>query len=177
MRPRTVLASLAVAGLTAGASGAAEAHGPDDVTTARQATAAFHRTAVAEAAGYGLPPAGPLHECIEHLEGHGAMGLHLIHGGLVSDAVLDPARPEALVYEETMNGTKLVALEYVVFQDVWEAEHGATVPELFGRPLTPVGFPNRYEIPAFYQIHVWAWEHNPAGMFADFSTGATCHEH
>jgi hypothetical protein len=43
--------------------------------------------------------------------------------------------------------------------------------------LTPVGFPRRNEIPAFHQIHVWAREHSPAGMFADFSTRATCHQH
>jgi hypothetical protein len=118
MRSRTVLASLTVAGLTAGASGPAGAHGPDDVTSARQATAAFHRTAVAEAAGYALPPAGPLHECIEDLEGSQRDGAAPHQRRPRVRRRPRPTRPEALVYEETTQGTKLVALEYVVFQDV-----------------------------------------------------------
>ena len=27
---------------------------------------------------------------------------------------------------------------------------------------------------AFYELHVWAWEHNPKGSYADWNTHVTC---
>jgi hypothetical protein len=29
--------------------------------------------------------------------------------------------------------------------------------------------PNRYGIPAFYALHVWAWRDNPHGVFVDWN--------
>ncbi len=29
-------------------------------------------------------------------------------------------------------------------------------------------------LPAFYELHVWAWEHNPKGSFADWNTAVSC---
>ena len=37
-----------------------------------------------------------------------------------------------------------------------------------------VSEPNRYGLPAFYELHVWAWERNPSGNFADWNTLVTC---
>jgi hypothetical protein len=37
-----------------------------------------------------------------------------------------------------------------------------------------VGAPNRYGLAAFYEMHVWAWERNPNGSFADFNTKVSC---
>jgi hypothetical protein len=34
--------------------------------------------------------------------------------------------------------------------------------------------PNRYGLPAFYEMHVWAWEDNPKGSFADWNTRVNC---
>lgn len=143
---------------------------------AHRASARYHRVSVAENDGYGRPPEGvPLHECITALSGHGAMGNHWINGDLVSDAVLDAGSPEVLVYEPTRNGRlRLVALEYVVFADVWDTAHPGVWPELFGRPLTLVEAPNRYELPAFYEIHAWIWKDNPHGRFADHNPRVSC---
>lgn len=69
---------------------------------------------------------------------------------------------------------RLVALEYVVFKDAWEAVHGPTEPWLFGHEMTEVTEPNRYELPAFYQIHVWLWKHNTAGTFSDHNPRVSC---
>ncbi|HLS45210.1 MAG TPA: hypothetical protein VK045_07225, partial [Ornithinicoccus sp.] len=109
MRTRTRALSAAAAGiltLLATAAVAASDAGPGDLATARAATAGYHRVSVAEADGYGLPPGGPLHECIASLDPMmpGAMGYHFINGAAVGDAVLDPALPEALVYETKPNG-------------------------------------------------------------------------
>lgn len=122
------------------------------------------------------PPVGvPLHECIAALDGDGAMGYHYVNGELL-DATLDPRTPEVVIYGEQAGGPrKLVAVEYVVFQATWEAEHGVgSVPRLFGRDLTLVGPDNRFELPPFFQLHAWVWEPNPAGTFEDFNPNVSC---
>jgi hypothetical protein len=169
-----LIGSVAVVGVSAGRS---------DLRTARAATARFHDLGLAKATGYGLPPApAPLHECISSFDDSGAMGFHYIKGDLL-DTVVDPARPEALVFAPDKHGKlKLAALEYVVFQDPWNAkwlaDHGPGVPvempQLFGQEFMPVSAPNRYEIPAFYALHVWLWNDNPSGLFAPFNPSVSC---
>lgn len=146
-----------------------------ELAAARAATARYHDVDVATAAEFGLLPApAPLHECISAEDGPGAMGFHFIQGTRL-DSTLDAARPEVLVYEPTKNGRlRLVALEFVVFEDTWRSTHGDTVPTLFGRNLTYVGAPNRFELPPFFQIHAWVWKHNPHGMFADHNPRVSC---
>jgi hypothetical protein len=34
--------------------------------------------------------------------------------------------------------------------------------------------PNRYGVPSFYQIHVWLWKSNPAGIFSDWNERVSC---
>jgi hypothetical protein len=171
---------LRTAGLTTGlllvlalpATVAAQAE--EELDAARAATEAFADVAAAEAAGYGLPPEGPLHECIANLDGPGAMGLHYINGDLVGDTDLDPTTPEALVYEATADGgLELVALEYVVFAEAWDAENDMA-PMLFDEMFMLVEEPNRYELPAFYALHAWVWRDNPDGIFAAFNPDVAC---
>jgi hypothetical protein len=45
---------------------------------------------------------------------------------------------------------------------------------LDGNLMNLVGFPNRFGLPAFYELHVWAWEDNPKGNFSDWNTHVTC---
>jgi hypothetical protein len=145
---------------------------PSDLTIARANSARFNSVGQATAAGYGLLPEGaPLHECIASFDGTGAMGLHYINGGLL-DGELDPANPEALVYAPDGHGNlKLAALEYVVFESAWT---GAEPPTLFGQELMYTPEPNRYEIPAFYALHVWLWNSNPSGLFMPFNPDVSC---
>lgn len=146
----------------------------EELVAARDATAAFHDAAAAEAAGYGPPPDGPLHECIANLDGPGAMGFHYINGDLVGDAELDPMTPEALVYAPTADGgLELVALEYVVFAEAWD-ETNDMAPMLFDEMFMLVEEPNRYELPAFYALHAWVWRDNPDGTFANFNPDVSC---
>ena len=161
-----VLASLTVMAL-AGSAGAV-ARG-DELAAVRQATARFHQLSAAEKAGYGV-----FYVCTDE-PGQGAMGQHYVNGTLVGDAVLDPARPEAVIYEPKKNGgSKLVGVEWVVFQSAWEGAGNAAPPTLFGRTLKLVPEPNRYGIPAFYQIHAWVWKHNPSGTFSDWNPKVSC---
>ncbi|HET7387431.1 MAG TPA: hypothetical protein VFJ19_12285 [Nocardioidaceae bacterium] len=164
--------------LTAGGAAAAWAESPLALAQARAASAPYHDTDSATDAGYAPFPDGvPLHECITAPDPEdGAMGYHWLKASLV-DAELDPAQPEVLVYEPRTDGTlRLVATEYVVFAEAWEAAHPGTTPELFGRELAYVGAPNRYELPSFYQVHAWVWRHNPHGMFADHNPRVHCEQ-
>jgi hypothetical protein len=188
MRARSVLASavLATTLLTAaavhangGGSGGTEhedssQHGDhgdgsnDAVKVVRRATIGFRRVAAAEAAGY-----GQFLTCVQE-PGQGAMGTHWVNGEFVGDTVLDPTHPEAVMYETKRNGSmELVGVEYIVFQAAWDAEH-ADPPMLFGEMFHLTAAPNRYGIPAFYALHVWAWKHNPAGTFANWNPKVSC---
>jgi hypothetical protein len=146
----------------------------EELAAAREATVAYIDVEAAEAAGYGLPPEGPLHECIANLDGPGAMGLHYINGDLVGDTDLEPTTPEALVYAPTADGgLELVALEYVVFAEDWDAANDMA-PMLFDEMFMLVEEPNRYELPAFYALHAWVWKDNPGGTFASFNPDVSC---
>jgi hypothetical protein len=79
------------------------------------------------------------------------------------------------VYEPRDNGRlRLVALEYIVFKEAWRASHPTGKPKLKGHRFTLVPAGNRYGIPAFYELHLWAWKHNPAGRFADYNPEVNC---
>jgi hypothetical protein len=82
--------------------------------------------------------------------------------------------PKRFVYEPMPNGRlRLVALEYIVFQAAWDAEHSSP-PELFGHTFMLVPAPNRFGIPAFYQLHAWIWKDNPSGMFEMWNPRVHC---
>src|SRR5688572_26395689 len=149
-----------------GTSGAASGA----VATVRAATERFQDVEAAKAAGYGL-----FHGCVSGPE-EGAMGIHFANGALVGDGVLDAARPEALLYEVRNGQYELLAVEYVVVADAWHA-HSEAPPVLMGQLFHYVGSPNRYGIPAFYELHVWAWKSNPLGTFADWNPTVSCDEY
>jgi hypothetical protein len=137
------------------------------VDTVRQATAQFKD--VRNAKGYAL-----LHGCVSGQQ-DGAMGIHYANDKLVGDGELDASKPEALLYEPKDGMLQLVAVEYVVIADAWNAKHKAP-PVLMGQLFNYVSAPNRYGIPAFYELHVWAWKNNPSGMFADWNPRVSCED-
>jgi hypothetical protein len=47
-------------------------------------------------------------------------------------------------------------------------------PALEGNLLNFVNEPNRYGLPAFYELHVWAFQDNPNGSFADWNSRVVC---
>ena len=138
------------------------------IAEVRAATVHFHDVQTAQAAGY-----GQFLGCISE-PGQGAMGIHFPNGSFASDTVLDPLRPEVVIYEPKENGQlQLVAIEYLMFKDAWDAGHSQP-PSLFGQEFHLVGSPNRYGLPPFYELHLWAWKHNPQGMFYDWNPKVTC---
>ncbi|MBE0409448.1 MAG: hypothetical protein IBX69_06930 [Anaerolineales bacterium] len=139
----------------------ANAQGNANLADVRAATAQFHRSEVAEAAGYFSPG-----ECVE-VPGVGGMGYHFVNFGLV-DLEINPTQPEILVYAPSPSGNmRLVAVEYAVPIEPWDAIYDYP-PSVLGREM------NLTPHLGLYTLHVWIWQNNPYGMFADFNPDVSC---
>jgi hypothetical protein len=168
----TVLALMLTLMVALGASSAPALPGKTQASlaAAKGATAGVRNVDAAIAAGYAELRDAKHIACIA-MPGMGAMGIHYVNGSLVKDAVLDPRRPEALVYEPQGKARRLVALEYIVFAKAWKQ---SAPPTLFGRKLdfTPAG--NRFGLPAFWSLHAWVWKQNPAGTLTPWNPRVSC---
>jgi hypothetical protein len=171
---RTLSLAVAVAGIALSLLGPvpAGATDPVDSSAVRTATDGFHDLAAAQTAGYALLKDAAGISCID--DPTGAMGVHYANSDLVGSGVIDPLKPQALVYQPLADGSlSLAAVEYVVLQKDWDPAHAAP-PTLFGQQfmLTPEG--NRYGLPAFYSLHAWVWKANPSGEFAMWNPNVSC---
>ena len=137
------------------------------VDMVRVATQQFINVNVATAANY-----QPLFGCVTGPD-QGAMGIHYINLALYGDGQIDASKPEALIYEPSNGGLKLVGVEYIVDAAAW-AKNNSSPPMLAGQAFQFVNSPNRYGLPAFYELHVWAWRDNPNGAFVDWNTKVSC---
>lgn len=138
------------------------------VKVVREATERFRDVKVAEAEGYALK-----FGCVSGGE-YGAMGLHYVNFPLVLDGELDPTRPEIVIYEPLPNGgLRLIGADFLVLASDWDSKNPAP-PELLGQLLHLFESPNRFGLPTFYTLHVWAWKENPTGMFANWHAKVSC---
>jgi len=102
----------------------------------------------------------------------GGMGVHLINPALIG-AKLDPTRPQVLIYEPVADKLHLVAAEWFVPLATGIKER----PEMFGHlfygpmeghyPIMPASLTH-------YDLHVWLWKDNPAGMFVPTNPDVKC---
>ncbi len=137
------------------------------VQVVRNATRYYVDVNAATAANY-----KPMFGCVTGPE-RGAMGIHYINVALVGDGEIDAEKPEALIYEPGPDGMRFVGVEYIVDAASWSARHDAP-PMLEGQAFQLVSSPNRYGLPPFYELHVWAWRDNPNGAFVDWNTRVSC---
>jgi hypothetical protein len=118
--------------------------------------------------------------CVEYQrgqEGHmqytpGGMGVHFLNLGAIGPK-LDPAKPQVLIYEPVGDRLRLAAAEWFVPTQV----AGGVRPTIFGQelqgpmeghePLQPKGLHH-------YDLHVWLWKENPAGMFSATNPAVKC---
>ncbi len=134
----------------------------------RRATARFHNIAAAEAAGYINP--GQQH-CLE-VPGLGGMGIHFVNPGLIRDGVLEPTKPEVLLYAPSGEGLRLVGVEYLMPTSRWA---GSGAPNLFGKPFDgPMPEHERNTTGDHYDQHAWIWSHNPRGLLATWNPEVHC---
>lgn len=102
----------------------------------------------------------------------GGMGVHFFNTSLIGPT-LDPMRPQVLVYEPVGDKLELAAAEWFVPLATGITER----PTLFGKsfdgpmaghhPLMPTAMHH-------YDLHVWLWKKNPAGMFSPTNPDLRC---
>jgi hypothetical protein len=105
----------------------------------------------------------------------GAMGIHLFNKSRM-DGVVNPEEPEVLIYEpQADGGFRLVGVEFVIPAAAWKpTADGPPTPSVDGNLMFYVPGPNRYGPDALYELHVWAFERNPLGAFADWNIRVSC---
>jgi hypothetical protein len=179
--------SLSVADLEKSAS-------PQTLEALRQMTAPYHDLDAALGAGYRLfrrPPATAEDGCISDMNG-GGMGYHYTRGNNLADDSIALLDPEFIVYapregssQDGVASTRLAALEYFLpFSARWPARYdpgaGAIAPrDGFQRAptlhdfSTTIGLPDVAFVPSTrfggWMLHIWLWENNPAGDFANWN--------
>jgi hypothetical protein len=138
------------------------------IDSVRAATVQFRDLATAEEAGY-----GKFETCFHYGDNLG-MGQHYVNGTLAGDDVVDPMKPEALVYEPLADGSQiLVAFEYLVFADKWDPNNtGREAPTVFGQPMMLLT--NIPDTPPVWGLHLWLWTDNPDGLFQSFNPLVSC---
>lgn len=167
---------LAVPGSVARAQERAPAGLPPELEAVRAALDKYRDPIVAVHDGY-LSTLG----CIEYPTGGsdgamrypaGGMGIHFLNTQLIGPK-LDPTKPRVLIYEPEGDRLRLVAAEWFVPVEAAGPER----PEIFGKelegpmeghkPLMPEGLHH-------YDLHVWLWKANPAGVFSPTNPALKC---
>jgi hypothetical protein len=101
----------------------------------------------------------------------GGMGIHFINVALMGQ--LDPLKPQILVYQPVGDRLQLVAVEYFVPLSPELKEP----PRLFGQPFDGPMEGHHPLMPhelKHYDLHVWLWKKNPAGLFAPTNPDVKC---
>ena len=113
-----------------------------------------------------------------HAQGHehmdykpGAMGVHFLNPANIGPT-LDSLKPQVLLYEPVGDKLKLVGAEWFVPVAV-----SKTPPSIFGQtlmgpmeghqPIMPEGLHH-------WDLHVWLWKDNPAGVFVPTNAAVKC---
>ena len=168
-----VATPLALAGSAAGepaatgAETAATAGGPE--ARIRAATARYHSLEKALADGYVAS-----HECAA-IPGVGGMGFHYVNMERVLDGVVDPERPDILLYAEDGNGDiRLAGAEWMAVDPDQDLSTDAGRPSLFGQPFDGPMPGHEPGMPVHFDLHAWVWEANPNGTFSPWNPAVTC---
>lgn len=149
---------------------------PPELQRARAALDKYQDPVVAVHDGYLSSVA-----CVEYLQGAkghmeytpGGMGVHFLNLQLIGPT-LDPAKPQVLIYEPVGDKLRLAAAEWFV---PTAAITGGKPPTIFGQtlqgpmeghePLQPKGLHH-------YDLHVWLWKENPAGVYSATNPAVKC---
>lgn len=132
-----------------------------DLARIREATSGFRSLESAIRAGY-APTGG---RCLANPP-HGAMGFHHSNSRLMDDR-LELERPEILVYERLPDGSyRFNGVEYII--PFSERPMDAEPPRIMGQDLKPAPSLN------LWYLHVWVWQENPSGVFADWNPTVEC---
>lgn len=138
-----------------------------DLERIRGALARYNSVAQAERDGY--IPGSPCEE-----QPAGGMGIHYVNPALMAPGI-DPLRPEILLYVPNANGQlKLVGVEYFQADADQDLTTDGDRPSAFGQPFDGPMEGHAPGMPRHYDLHVWLFEANPAGVFAVWNPAISC---
>ncbi|NNM31781.1 MAG: hypothetical protein HKO53_01865 [Gemmatimonadetes bacterium] len=127
----------------------------------RRYSAPLHNLERAEEAGFDVL----ITDCREN-PGVGGMGYHYANLSRIDGAPPTLLEPEILVFAPRRNGSLgLGAVEYIIPFGLWTE---AAPPTLFGETF------RANNVDGVWQLHVWLWKHNPAGLFEDWNPRVSC---
>lgn len=130
------------------------------LATLRRATATYHDLDNAIADGYVL-----VADC-EVRPGHSAAGLLYANMDNLMDGIIDPEKPEGLLYAPRHNAPpKLMGVDLAIPYPLWAESEP---PEFLGVTFYPE---DEFGV---WGLHVWIWGHNPEGMFAEGHPNIDC---
>ena len=96
-----------------------------------------------------------------HDQHQGAMGFQHVNRGLV-DAKTEIEHPEILLYERRPDGRyALNGVEYIIPYRIWPRD--STPPTIMSLTMK-----QEDQLKLWY-LHLWIWNQNPAGLFADYN--------
>lgn len=194
----TPLLAVAVIAAPLAAQGAAAPAGEPTLDEVRTLTLRYQSVDTALAEGYIRDP-GDVCETAEMMgrpADVGTMGIHFFRPDLLgitgppnpridgTGTHTDFRKPAILIYEPQADGSlRLVAVENLVFLKSWEAAGNTAPPTFLGNaynrmvddPATAVD--EAHHFAPHYDLHVWLYKENPAGMFAQFNPAGTCSHH
>ncbi|MER7109284.1 hypothetical protein [Streptomyces sp. NPDC000229] len=171
MHPRPLVPALALTALASLSLGIAPAPAADDdsaradLLKAYRATVKYQSVERAVADGY-----KPMRGCIARPEG--GMGYHYVNKALNNST--DPAKPSALMYEDTKRGKRLIGIEFFVEDRDQNVSTDDDRPAMFGQPFLGPTAGVEAGVPVHYDLHVWLYKHNPKGMFTEWNPRVRC---
>ena len=142
-----------------------------ELAQVRQATTKYHDVNVALADGFIATP-----NCVSDPK-LGGMGIHYINPARLMDPAVNILEPEILLYSQTAGGLKLLGVEYMFAigaPDTHVPNPAPPSPVIFGRSLDGPMEQHEPGQPPHYDLHVWIWKANPAGIFAMFNPNVSC---
>lgn len=156
--------ALSIPAATAATTSAMASESPQsELSRVREATAKYQDVTVAEADGY----VGEGHECVP------AMGIHYINFAQMGK--MDPLQPDALLYEPSGQGPRLVAVEWIAIDDDQDlTTDNQPVPSLFGHRFDGPMPGHGPGMPVHYDLHAYVWQANPAGVLATWNENVHC---
>lgn len=157
------------------------------LASVKAATGMFHDVDKAVAAGYAMPVAAA---CTS--SPMGIMGVHSVNMSLLMEPGVSAERPEALLYlPKPGGGFRLIGVEYLEFvmlrapdgtvgpwvsPNPWPSDYVVVnqKPTLFGHAFDGPMPGHEPGMPWHWDFHVWAWQPNPNGMFAQWNSRLSC---
>ena len=156
-----VMGTACAGGSMKSASASRDTQVANDLARLRAATQPYHNLDSAVAVGYPRE----VKDCLVH-EHHGAMGFHHVNRSYL-DTKREVARPQILLYERMPDGKyRLNGVEFIIPYRLWPRDSVA--------PIMMTQQMHKEDNLKIWYLHVWAWQNNPDGVFANFNSGVSC---